>query len=101
MAVSDVLSKFRKSGYPEKSDDKAEEKPSGARVIRLTEDEMQGIQGEPGKEVTITVTGNLEGSEFRVLRVEGAGDGGMEKEMAAEVMGQPPIMRQGTAPYPS
>lgn len=103
MPVSDVLNKFRNKGYgkdePSGDDEKS---PEGARTIKLTDDEAKEIQGGSqgdGAEQTCQVTGRLNGSEFTVTSVHSGGGMPDEKNMAAQVAGQPPMPM--TMPSPS
>lgn len=106
MPVSDVLKNFRGSGYSQEPEGK-EKGGDGPRVIRLTDDEMKEVSqyanAKPGEEVTCEISGRLEkDGHFHVMSVRPTG-GGMneEKDMAAEVAGQPPMSRMQVAPSPS
>lgn len=102
MAVSDVLQKMRGSDYGSDKEDDESESPSPARrVLKLSDDEVKSLgESKPGEQVTLQVTGKLEGDHFHVMSVEGAG-GGMGMEEAAQVAGIPPTMRQATQISPS
>lgn len=98
MPVSDVLKSFRKGGYsPEKPTSEPAEATGGPRIITLTDEEAKTLgQGQPGGDVSLEVSGRLEGTSFTVMSVKPAG-GGMPDEgaMAAEVMGKSPMMPPG------
>ena len=104
MDISGALKKFR-SGPEEES----EEKSSGPRMIKLTDEEKKSLEGygQPGEEIECTVRGRLgENGEFSVSSVSApGGEGDDEGKMASEVMGKiegpPPTMRTQTMPYPS
>lgn len=106
MPVSDVLKNFRQNSYG-KDDPEPDEKESsgGARMIKLTEDEvkeLQGYQKEPGTEQQCLVTGRLgEDGEFSVTSVHSPEGGANPDEagMASEVMGKMGMPQ--TMPSPS
>jgi hypothetical protein len=104
MPISGVLQGFRKGGYGEKPSSPEKEKDGGGgpRLIKLTDDEAKSIgQGQPGGEVTVQVSGRLEGSSLTVMSVQGSSTMPDQEGMAAQVAGQAPVMRNQTAPSPS
>lgn len=103
MPVSDVLQGFRKGGYGEKpSFPEKGEDGGGPRLIKLTDDEAKSLsQGQPGGDVTVQVTGRLEGSSLTVMSVQGSSTMPDQEGMSAQVAGQAPMMRNQTAPSPS
>lgn len=98
MPISDMLDKFRKSGYssPKKSEDHA----STPRTIQLSDDEMKSLQPynvSPGEEIVLEVTGKVEeDGHFHVMSAKyatGPGDDSGESK--------PPMVRMDTQPSPS
>lgn len=90
MSASDALQSIRAGGYPGggKPSSPGEQQPSEDRILSLTEDEMQAVQPEPGKEICLAVYGTVDESGFHVSRIEPqAAD---ENNITAEdVMGKP------------
>lgn len=91
MPIGDALKNFRQSGYGGKKEDSKES--AGGRSFKLSDDEVKGVgEYQPGEQVQCVVTGRLgPDNMLMVTSVEPAG-GGPEKEMAAEMMGKPPMM---------
>lgn len=76
MPVSEVLKNFRGASYgaPKDSEGDDGEENSASRILKLSDDEIKSVAGAgPGQEVTMTVTGKLEGDHFHVMSIQAQG----------------------------
>jgi hypothetical protein len=106
MAVSDVLGKFRQSGYSEKGEKPEQSgKPESVRVLKLTDEEKQALEQVPdGKEVKCDVMARKSGDSLTVMSVaytEGDNMDEMAKEVAGSPSGGPPLVNNQVQPSPS
>lgn len=88
MSASDALQSIRAGGYPGGKTPAAP--TTDERVLPLTDEEMQSVQTEPGKEICLAVYGTMDkDGAFHVTRIEpqAADENNITPE---DVMGGPP-----------
>jgi hypothetical protein len=91
VSASDVLQSLRARGYSggNQASPQGEQQPSADRILSLSDEEMQAVQPEPGKEICLSVYGVMDKDGFHVSRIEP--DQADENNITPEdVMGAPP-----------